>query len=261
MQFDPGQLLKSLNIVRDPATVASSLRQKARHSERELAADSDYRNAAAAFKTRLRELVDEWIKSGSNGDIDEPKKRTLRPGHGAFMAQVEWVQWNQPLPRVAPTGEVYFDLNHPINRRAHQDHDDPIGDMKREAVGAFVNLMASPLKYQLAKCDQCSNYYFRKKLRSFYKRGKYFCPGCRSAASATIRTKKKRTEEHAQIVQAAIQALKRWPVLSASTQAKYKTENSYIASNLKKFSKTAKWVTRNIDEIRANSQEVGNGSL
>lgn len=261
MQFDPDQLLRSLNIGKNPAATAFSLRQNAHHSQRVLAPDDDYRKAAAAFNTRLRELVDEWIESGRKDGIDEPRKRTLRPGYGAFMAQVDWVRRNHPTPQVTPTGEVYFDLHHSMSIDLPADPDDPIECMQRAAVGEFVRLMGSALKYQLAKCDLCLNYYLRKKLRSYYKLGKYFCPGCRSAASATIRTKEKRTEEHARIVQGAAQALKRWSTLSAGTQAKYKTENNYIAINLKKFGKTSKWVTRNIDEIRANSQGSVHGSL
>jgi hypothetical protein len=261
MAFEPEQLLRSLNTARDARTVEFALKARARHTGKSMASDDSYRKAAAAHRSRLTEMVDEWISSGQRNGCDQPRARTLVPGQGAFMAQVKWLETHRPAPRVSSTGEVYFDIRRSSSTRLSDGHDDPIGQSQNEAVGEFIGLMSSPMKYHLAKCGWCPSYYFRKKLRPFYKEGRYFCPDCRSSASARIRTVERRRQEHSRLIAKAASALARWENLSPSTRAKYQTETIYLVSNMEKLGVGAKWVTRNIKEVRRGLRGGKNDSI
>jgi hypothetical protein len=246
------QLLKALNRDRDWRGYRHVASAKAMRGEGPTAAPvEEYRKAVAAFRVRLLELVDEWMSSGKQDGAEYPKQRKLTPATGAHTALLVWDHDNKPHTFRAQTGELRILAGHYESKRPAEQHDNPIKRMRQEAVGVFDAVMNDlSLKFQLAKCDRCAEYHFRKKLRPRYLTGRSFCRACVKGASTRISIKNARETAHKDLLKEAVAALERWPGLSDETRAKYKTEETYIARSLKKRGVGVKWVTRNMDEVR-----------
>jgi hypothetical protein len=255
MQDLADQLLRALNRDRDWRGDLHVARAQATRDEGPAPAPvEEYKQAPAAFRARLLELVGEWIDSGKQDGAEYPKQRTLWPGTGAHQALLQWDHFNKPHVFRTQTGELRFLPGHYTSTHPAGQQDNPIERMRREAVGVFSTLMNDlSLKLQISKCDQCNQYYFRKKLRPRYP-GSSFCTQCRSGASAKLSMKDKRKTAHDDLIKDAADALKRWPELSEETRAKYKTDKVYIARGLKKRGVGVKWVTRNMKEVKEYAQ-------
>jgi hypothetical protein len=215
----------------------------------------EYRAAQAAFRARLVELAEEWVSSGWRDGNEYPRERTLRPGAGAHTALLQWDRENKPQTFRAQTGELRILPRSQKSAQPPELHDNPVERMRQEAVGRFSALMnAAPLKFQLSKCYKCGDYYFRKKLRDFYKGGKFFCSGCRKK-KATVGLF--RQERHDKLIEEAALALKAWQALSDATHVKHKAVKVYIARSLKKSGVGQNWVTRHMVEIQQFKSDQG----
>jgi hypothetical protein len=249
VQFDPGDLLQSLNGKRDYANeleiygllgagLADGLQE-------------DPHEAGKVFIAVLRELVDAWLQSGVGaGGVETPKMRKMA-ARKPFDSFQQWLFRNPPTPMLTRNGEMKLEIR-PANAKVWAGM---FNAAFEEARTLFLLLMTSQAKYALFKCSHpgCGVYYILQKPRSVYKLGTV-CPEHR--AHQGVRRKRSRDQQEA--LQIAANALAAWPNLSTSTRAKHKNEKHYIASKLKRFGISVKWVSRNLTKIE--KCEVSNGA-
>jgi hypothetical protein len=236
-RFHPERLLDALNGKRDSGMARTSAQ------------------ARETYVTELRTLVDAWLGSGRRADgVETPRDRKVEvtPLWGTaclpdeeptvFDAVQRWLVDNPPVPSLTDSGDVQMSL-----RQWLKGWTDPVSAALNEARILFLLLMTSEAKYALFKCSHpgCGAYYILKKPRGEYKLGAV-CPEHRRQQG----TRRQRKQDHAEALQVAAEALAMWPKLSGSTHSKHKSAKDYVASKLKRFGVGAKWVTRNLTEIR-----------
>lgn len=266
-RFYPKDLLGGLNGKRD-----FGREQRSMMSAGERAPDADYRAAKDVFERELRRLVDAWLDSGRvAGEVFEtPRDRRVKvtiPNLGAgenrhgskptvFDSVQRWLMESPPLIFLTETGELRMSLGRPPKWWGEKPGqvDEPITAALDEARTLFLLLMASKAKYALFKCShpRCGVYFILEKARRGYKFGAV-CPEHRRQQG----TRRQRTKDRAEALQVAAQALAMWPKLSPSTRSKHKSEKHYIASKLKRLGIGAKWVTRNLSEIKGEVTNDG----
>lgn len=262
MAFDPNSHLKSLNSDIQPAK-RFFLLSKAKWAGDQPEPRQIDPGVVEAYTAKLRELVKEWIASGKENlgnanEVDALMNRKLKTSTHQEMA--EWLQRNPRRQYVNKRGELRD--GPPAHLRELHD---PNALMKEVARGEFFELMQSEFKFKIAQCGRCSKFFYRKRLRKYnkdgtckyYKNGSY-CPRCRNAAASERTTHAKRAEEKEAMLKIAASAWAKWLSLSKTTQAKYGTKESYALSKIESSGKTAKWITRNLKDIKRRAQEVTN---
>lgn len=248
MEFNPKEFLRLLNS-KDGRLMEFQLRSSMRWSGGTPAPEEIYLSAPGAFRARLRTLVNEWIATGKKDDgADYPRDRAFTRYSAGYEAIAKWNQQHPLVSSVSLTGELVLPKNgaRAWSKATTQGTDDPITKMEERAINEFLQMLQSPFKYLIARCDRCSQspFFFRKKLRPYYNNGS-FCPDCRRAAAAKRKTYRDRNKTREAILKPAATAWAKWSSLSKTTQAKYGTQESYVLSKIKHTGRTIKFVTRN----------------
>jgi hypothetical protein len=213
-----------------------------------------YKEAVAAFRVRLVELVEEWIGSGRDGEFEYPRLRTLRPGaKGAHADLLEWDRSNRPHIFRAATGEQRILAGRHTSTWPAEPKDLPIKRMCREATGMFGALMDDlRLKRQISKCCECGKYYFRGKPLPRYPL-KSACVPC----GKRLPQDAKRKKQHGVLIAKAALSLRQWKGLSEPERESYLSIQDYIAFGLKQHRVGVKWVDSYWKEIKQYKPERG----
>jgi hypothetical protein len=215
--------------------------------------------ALLEFDSTLRRLTDQWIDSGKDwqdGTVDEPHRRNIL-----------WHSTRFPEP-IFRTLTTFWDRNRPqvivqINGRSTvKPEPKPSLNTKDLSLGArehaiyhFQQLLDSPIRERLSRCDACRAYFVRarapKKDTPIF-RGT-FCsnPNCKGKGSVKRMnaTRETRTKQRVEL------AAKLW---SEWTQRKRQLERSkWVAREMNNTlflggeGITGKWVTQHQKEIEA----------
>lgn len=285
MHLDPNDFLKHLNPGRNTKTVEFSLRSRAGRGEIANGTDEEFRDAAAAYKSTLKDLVDEWIDSGKDpeDDLDFPARRELKQGSKTFGAAIRWLETHAPRFQIIG-GEIVYDFSLPYRHSAAHPSAKPLDAVRDAAASEFVALLHSPMKRNLAKCDGCRKYYFRKKPRSCYKGGKYFCTECKSLGSSKETKAAADTENKEITLQIASAARAKWEGLPLESRPKHGEVKRYIVGRLLtikedkimrlsqrwresqeietkrkvRIYRSLTWVSQNFAEIEERAKRTGN---
>jgi hypothetical protein len=224
----------------------------------ELAARRGSKRAAAVleFDNTLRSLVDQWIQSGRDSGVDEPYKRDIcwySPRYPEPIFRTLTVFWerNPPTVIVGRDGRSAVKRKPPslnpryLSREAH-----------KTAIHCFQQLLDSPARYLLSRCDGCGTYFVRRRAPRKdmpIKRGT-FCKNCKGLGGArrTVATREQRKKE---VIGWAADYWPKW----AQTRL-HARQSEWIAQQVnRELAKhrwihdpvTGKWVTQNKKSIEA----------
>lgn len=213
------------------------------------------------FSTTLRELVDQYIRTGVDQDgIERPSNRRVRASAGEepipiFDTLLSWLQRNMPPPALMNEGVVAI-----LEQRPRPDAANPDQYARDTAIYYFKDLLDSPARTRIGKCanQKCQKYFLRQReRRREIKRGAY-CGECKliGAAERTRLTRLRRKEAQ---IEVAAQSWEHRPLKLSDNRAV-----SWIASQVnRKFPRwspiTSKWVNQNKNAILKRIQEHHEG--
>jgi hypothetical protein len=213
-------------------------------------ADKDASPAAAEiFHYALRRHVDAWIDSGKSDGVECPYQRVIP--HNVLL---EYTERNPVVWDIfAPDRELRL-LVAPRNTE-QSDQKQAAYDA---AVALFIQLLDSPGRARLARCDDCGTYFLRKRMPKRdtpIKRGS-FCPEHKGEGAAQ-RTNATRDRRIKQLIELAA---KYWPKCKQEgrERSEWVAEKMRLAlrqnpnAELFQFSSIqGKWATQHQDEIEA----------
>jgi len=203
------------------------------------------------FVSTLKELVDAWIESGRQGEVDSPFERAVPAQVGKFTAR------NRPVIRLVD-GRVRYSVCSPIPSMA----ENPEPAARDYAAYWFIHLLDSPMRERLSRCEECGEYFLRKRMPKRgcpIKRGMY-CHKHRGKARARS-MKSIRDDRSDELVRLAGKFWLKW-----NSQKDYKTRSKWIANRMNEElpdwagayfqnrdgTATGRWVTEHQTEIEAD---------
>lgn len=194
-------------------------------------ADKDASPAATeVFHFALRRHADSWIDSGKSDGVECPYQRVIP--HNVLL---EYTERNRVVWDIfAPDGELRLLL--PCNI----DQADQKQAAYDAAVALFIQLLDSPGRARLARCDDCGTYFLRKRMPKRdtpIKRGS-FCPEHRGKGSAK-RTGNSRENKKNELIERAAESWPKW-----KPTRRYGDRSIWVARQMN-AAITGKWVTRN----------------
>jgi hypothetical protein len=213
--------------------------------------------AISEFGTTLRRLVDQWIDSGNGGDgcVNLPAEMLKEIGESP---RVLWRSPKYPEPilktltdfweRNRPTVVVGIDgRSTPTPRSVSLNPKHLVSEARDGAIYRFQQLLDSPGRDLLSRCDGCKAYFVRArapKKNMPIKHGT-FCKGCKGRGSAK-RTSATRDERKQKMVELAADWWPNWPQKKRSGK-----RSEWVAEMVNKKPVipgvfiTGKWVTQN----------------
>lgn len=204
-------------------------------------------DAEARFFTSLRELVDQWLDSSRDGLHARPYDRTII---WSFPLSKEVYQFatSNSTTVIDSTGQISQKLSVPLRQKASLGN-----QLHEQAIFAFLQLMNSPRRSRLFRCDGCRRYFVqRRDPRKEILRG-IFCKKCKKTGRpGKVRmdaTNDNRTKE---LVRLAADYWPRWdPKKHRFTRSKWVAANMQDSLPEWRTSLSGNWVTRHAEEIEA----------
>ncbi|HUA97197.1 MAG TPA: hypothetical protein VMA34_02605 [Terracidiphilus sp.] len=199
-----------------------------------------HRGVWGGIGATLRGLVDEWIASGYDGEIETPGKRHLS---SSLQRRLNDYWAKHPA---SVTVMVKGDLS--ISLALWKSLTDTADFATEAALRLFTEFLGSELKNAIGKCvrDGCGVYFTRERMREIYKRGA-FC----AAHGPVARIEALRGDEDKELMRLACDAWLRW------TASKHPIRELWVAGEVNGQRRgtqrriTRKWITVNQKKIEA----------
>lgn len=195
----------------------------------------------------MRTLIDAWIESGRDGEVENPLKRHL--SEPLMNALIRWSSDHRTeLSFKRWTGEPSLYI--PACRDANTEC--PFRNAWDDAIRLFAQLLDSPYRYRIAKCrfKGCTYYYTNRVPKGPLHYGT-FCPAHRQRASASRAEYRKRNAIHEDRIKIAHGLWATWPPECRTEKSQRVWLASQIGRKQSKASDPVKinWVTRHLSEI------------
>lgn len=265
-------ILRALNGHLSPKSLAALLTDP--QNKADGIADRDVPLASFSLSTFLRGWVDAWINSAKTEDGEQPRKRSYSP---EFLQ--EYIVRNPPLLRPGAEGPCLvlvpsvWDKQKRLPasvriewekaRSQWPDTESPSAQFMQRitpfvwdaAIALFLQLLDSPSKTRLFRCDGCGTYFFLQRLPrkdTPIKRGSW-CANCkRDGRDRARRTNESRNQRTEKLIELAAYEWPRWKQdwrhgersewVAKQVNKKLPAIANHIAKN---------WVTRHQKEIEA----------
>lgn len=225
--------------------------------------------ADAMFLNTFRALVNQWIDSGIEAEIESPLTRDIRnvpPGYSVPLFDVlyAWLNRNMPQPALMNSGRIAILAKSPNNwttdERGFAKRVDPEEYAKECAIFHFKELLDTPGAHRLARCNnpECGRHYLRRRLRKKEIKRGTFCTECAGKGSQA-RTRATRYRRRQALVEAAAGYWREWNALTRRG-----TLSDWVAGKLRKefrISITGKWVSRNRKAIETEVENRAQSKL
>lgn len=209
-------------------------------------------SSEAAFFTALREHVDQWLDSGREGKTDRPETRSIfwcsspKYRESLFSLLNRFAQ-EASVTTVGEDG-VSVRLRVPLRKRGSM-----AAQLRDSAKLVFINLLKSPNRYKLFRCDHCGLYDLRQREPREETLHGTFCDTCKKTSTPSAeRTEASRNDR---LLILAELAAKWWPKWSSKENP---SRSKWIAKKMTDSglpnwqpSITGNWVTRHVKEIEA----------
>jgi len=210
-------------------------------------------HADATFLDAFRALVNQWINSGIEAEIESPLNRDVRkvlPGDTTPLFDIlyAWLNRNMPKPALMNSGKIAILAQSPSNWTTDEQglakRVEPEEYAKECAIFHFKELLDTPGAHRLGRCNnpECGRHYLRRRLRKKEIKRGTFCTECVGKGSQ-VRTRATRDRRRQTLIESAAGY---W------TQGKAVrlrgTLSDWVAGKLRKeqnITITRKWVSRN----------------
>jgi hypothetical protein len=258
-----GHLLQALNSHLSHRAVSTLLTGKPDGIEKEMVQTS-----SALFRLMLRIFVDAWIESGKKEGTEHAWERTTWPE----LLQ-DYVMRNPPLLQFTGKGPALVLLPHSWDKQKElspflkaalaTQPDVQFQDFPRKialpaydaAMAFFLELLDSPARVKLARCDGCGVYFCRERMPKKdmpIKRGSW-CVSCKREGKDRIRrTENSRGARTDKMVELAADAWLQW-----KQDRRHGERTEWVARKVNKRLQASwtpikkNWVTGHKDEIEA----------
>ena len=216
------------------------------------------RDADTRFLKAFRALVNQWIDSGIDNEIESPLARDVRrvpPGYREPLFDIlyRWLNRNMPLPALMNTGRIAICARVPNYQTTDEQglvkNRDPEEYAEDCAIYHFKELLDTPGAHRLARCanPKCRRLYLRKRLRKKEIKRGTFCVECEGKGSQ-VRTRATRENRKRMLIALAADYSRQWEAgrkrRERSTWVARKV-NQRIAVNGTCPPITGKWISQN----------------
>lgn len=203
--------------------------------------------AEAAFFATLQQLVDLWIDSGRDKLMEEPNKRGIVWRSPLSREVYDFVRSNS-VPVIEPNGDFGHKLSVPLRQKGSLT-----AQSRDNAIFVFLQLLGSPHRTRLFRCDGCRFYIVRSRTpREKILRGT-FCVNCKNMPKASgIRMKATEDKRTPILVGFAADLWPKWnPKKHRLPRSKWVADMMQDSLPEWRPSLSGNWVTRHAKEIEA----------
>jgi hypothetical protein len=201
----------------------------------------------------LRHLVDGWIDSGRNELEDRPWMRTIDP-----EPLQEYINRNPPRLEVGSTGPFLV-----VEPQRSYEEGGLVIAAKDVATAMFIQLLDSPERTQLSRCDGCSRHFLRTRApKSTPIYHGTWCMKCKAKRRNSVRhTERRRRDETDRMVGWAAEASLRWTPRCHEERKAWilKKLNEQLVAHRLDLRKM-KWVTQHMQKIEAEAARRKHGT-
>jgi hypothetical protein len=216
------------------------------------------------FRSTLRKLVDLWIYSGKQGEIEQPWDRSFQftsPDSPATIEHILIEFWRKYPPMVLVTGQKQAISTQSFSLISHSnwEHlaDKPESELlenaRAHAVGFFASAMDSPSRFRIFRCENCHTYFSKKRMpkKGVVIKGGSFCEQCKAHA-VKRRVYSERDKRLARMIGWAADAVLQW-----KPSRPFDSQAHWVVSQLRRRQPSSErpiqvnWYTHHEDEIEA----------